>query len=156
VILPGHIAAPVLASRRFRLDRWVAVLAGLAPDLVDKFVFYILHASHWTRIPAHSVTAFAVSSLAVALAGRLRRQSWRWGLAWVAGYALHFLCDIVPGEGELPWLWPFDPYFSHISSSRPWFLGGGPVPWVTLIAEIALVAAAVAVELAHRPRRASP
>lgn len=130
-------------------------MAGLAPDLVDKTLFYILHLSHWTRIPAHSPLVLAVSSLAVAAIGRWRRGNWRWGAAWLTGYALHLACDIVPGEGALPWLWPLDPYADYVSSGRPWFLGGGPVPWLTLAAEIALVALAIASEVARR-RRPSP
>ncbi len=156
MILPGHIAAPLLASRFVDIDRRIAVLAGLAPDLADKFIFYVLHASNWTRVPAHSVSALVASSLAVALAGRLWRRDWRWGRAWVIGYGLHFLCDIMPGEGVLPWLWPFETYSHMVSPSRPWFLGGGPVPWLTLTAEVLLVAAAVVSEVMQRRQHRRP
>ncbi len=152
MILPGHLAAPTLASRFLDIDRRVALLAGVAPDLVDKFAFYILHVTRCTRIPAHALSGLAVTALGAALLGRLWRRDWRWGVAWLAGYALHLLCDILPAEGPLPWLWPFRPYSSMISSGRPWFLGGGPVPWLAVIAEIGLVVAAVAVEWAHRAR----
>ncbi len=149
MIFPGHVAAPILASRCLDIDRRLAVAAGLAPDLVDKFAFYVLHATLWTRIPAHSLLALAASSVAVGLAGLLRQRSLRWARSWLAGYALHFLCDLMPHEGALPWLWPFNSYAGYVSRERPWFLGGGPVPWLTLIAEVALVTLAVAVELAH-------
>jgi membrane-bound metal-dependent hydrolase YbcI (DUF457 family) len=154
MILPGHVAAPLLASRIVGIDRRVAVIAGVAPDLVDKFVFYVLRASHWTRVPAHSMLALISSTIVVALAGRVRRRDWRWGVAWLVGYGLHFLCDMAPGEGVLPWLWPLNPYAEQVSSPRPWFLSGGPVPWITVITEVALVLALVAVEVARH--RAAP
>lgn len=151
MILPGHVAASLLASRRLKLDLRVSVLAGLAPDLVDKFVFYVLHASRWTRVPAHSLLALAVSSLGVAAAAR-RLGNRRWGFAWVAGYSLHLLCDILPGEGTLPWIWPLDPYSDYVSPEVPWFLGGGPIPWQTLAVELALVVAALISEIRRRRR----
>jgi len=152
VILPGHVAAAVLASRRFGLDLRIAIVAGLAPDLVDKFAFYILHATRWTRVPAHSLTALAVSALVVALIGRWRRSDWRWGASWLAGYGAHLLCDMMPGEGTLPWLWPFRSYSDYVSPGLPWFLGGGPVPWLTLIAEAVLVLVALVSEIRRRRR----
>lgn len=152
MIFPGHVAAPVLASRFADIDRRLTVLAGVMPDLVDKFAYYVLHATHWTRLPAHSPLVFVATSLAVALAGRRRRGSWRWGAAWLVGYGLHLLCDLIPPEGILPWAWPLYSYREMVSSGRPWFLGGGPVPWPSLITEIALVAAAVIVELVARRR----
>ncbi len=152
MILPGHVAAAVLVSRRFGLDLRVAVLAGLVPDLVDKFVFYILHASRWTRVPAHSLLALVVSALGVALAGRQRHGDWRWGLSWLGGYSAHLLCDIMPGEGALPWLWPFYSYDDYVSPGIPWFLGGGPVPWLTLVTEALLVAIALIVETRRKRR----
>lgn len=154
MIFPGHVAAPTLASRYLDIDRRLAIVAGLAPDLVDKFAFYVLHATHWTRIPAHSLFGLIASSLAVAFVGRFGRRSWRWGASWLAGYGLHFVCDLMPNEGALPWLWPFNRYSGYVSHELPWFLGGGPVPWLTLTAEVALVAITLTLELAHRRGRA--
>lgn len=156
MIFPGHVAAPVLASRWLHLDCRVAVVAGVMPDLIDKTVFYLLRASHWTRLPAHSPLFFAGSSLAVALAGRWWQRDWRWGAAWLVGYGLHILCDAIPPQGVLPWAWPLHSYAEMVSSGRPWFLGGGSVPWPSLLAEVALVVAAVVVELAARRRWAAP
>ncbi|HOQ97883.1 MAG TPA: metal-dependent hydrolase [Anaerolineae bacterium] len=152
MIFPGHVAAPVLASRYLDIDRRLAVLAGVMPDLIDKAAFYVLHASHWTRLPAHSPLFFVATSLAVALAGRLLRRDWRWGLTWAVGYALHLLCDLIPPDGILPWAWPWHAYGEIVSRGRPWFLGGGPVPWLSVSIEAALVAAALLVELLHRRR----
>lgn len=154
MILPGHVAAPVLASRFLHVERRLAVVAGVAPDLIDKFAYYVLHATHWTRLPAHSPFIFVLSTLAVALAGRLHRGDWRWAWAWLAGYGLHLLCDLIPPEGILPLAWPLRSYAEMVSSGRPWFLGGGPVPWPSVIAEVGLVVAAVVVELAARRRAA--
>ncbi len=150
MILPGHVAAPVLASRYLDIDRRIAVIAGVMPDLVDKSLFYVLHATRWGRVPAHSPLALGVSTLVVALAGWLLRRDWRWGASWVVGYGLHLLCDLLPPRGSLPWLWPLERYAAYVSDPKPWFLGGGPVPWFALVAEIALVAAAVAVTWADR------
>lgn len=155
MILPGHVAAPVLASRFLDIDRRLAILAGVMPDLIDKLIYYVLHASHWSRLPAHAPFLLAASTLAVGLAGRARRGSWRWGLAWLVGYGLHLLCDLIPPEGVLPLVWPFYGYPEMVSSGRPWFLGGGPVPWPSLIVEVALVVAAASVELAARRRMAA-
>lgn len=153
MVFPGHVAAPVLASRWLGLDRRVAVLAGVMPDLIDKFIYYVLHASHWTRLPAHSPLLWAASTLVVALAGRLWRRDWRWGVAWLAGYGLHLACDLIPPEGILPWAWPLRSYAEMVSSGRPWFLGGGNVPWPSVIVELGLVAAAVICELAAQRAR---
>lgn len=150
MILPGHLAAPILASRYVEMDRRLALVAGLAPDILDKSLFYVLHVSHWTRIPGHSPLFLAGSTLAVALLGRAMQRDWRWGKAWAIGYGLHLLCDLMPGEGILPWLWPWNSYAHMVSSSKPWFLGGGPVPWLTLTAEATLVALAIFSELAQR------
>jgi hypothetical protein len=152
MIFPGHVAASLLASRHLDVDLRLTLVAGLAPDLLDKTLFYVLHVTHWTRIPGHSPFVLVLSGLAVALAGRLWRHDWRWGASWCAGYTLHLLCDLVPGEGVLPWLWPWDAYAGYVSSGRPWFLGGGPVPWLAVVAEAALVAAAVAQEVARQRR----
>lgn len=146
MILPGHVAAPVLASRVVDVERRLAVVAGVAPDLIDKFAYYVLHVTRWTRLPAHSPLILALSTAAVALAGRLHRGDWRWAWAWLAGYGLHLLCDLIPPEGVLPLAWPLRSYSELVSSGRPWFLGGGPVPWPSVIAEVALVAAALVVE----------
>lgn len=154
MILPGHVAAPVLASRTLGVDAKLAVVAGVMPDLIDKFAFHVLHLTRWTRLPAHSPFLWVVSALAVAAAGRLHRGNWRWGWAWLVGYGLHLLCDLIPPEGILPLAWPWRSYAEMVSSGRPWFLSGGPVPWPSVIAEVALVVAAVAVELAARRRAA--
>ncbi|MGQ9682763.1 MAG: metal-dependent hydrolase [Anaerolineae bacterium] len=155
LVLPGHLAASLLAARRWRLPIPVALLAGVAPDLVDKFIFYVLRASHWTRVPAHSLLALLLSTVAVGALGRMVRSARGWWRAWFAGFGLHLLGDIVPGEGVLPWLWPLRSYAEIASPERPWFLGGGPVPWVTLALEIALVLIAVSVELARRRHAAA-
>ena len=69
MILPGHVAAPVLASRYLNIDCRLAVIAGLMPDLVDKPLLYVLHVTQWGRVPAHSLLALGASTLGVALAG---------------------------------------------------------------------------------------
>lgn len=153
MILPGHVAAPVLASRYLNIDCRLAVIAGLMPDLVDKSLLYVLHVTQWGRVPAHSLAALGASTLSVALAGRVLRRDWRWGASWVVGYSLHLLCDLLPPKGALPWFWPLERYAAYVSDARPWFLGGGPVPWFSLVAEIALVAATVAVVWAERRGR---
>ena len=155
MILPGHLAAPLLASRCIDIDRKAALVAGVMPDLIDKPLYYLLHATRWSRLPAHSLLFFAGTSLAALVAGWLWRRDLRWGAAWLAGYGLHLLCDVLPPEGALPWLWPWRDYASYVSQTRPWFLGGGPVPWVSLLAEAALVAAAAIVELRHRRAEAA-
>lgn len=152
MILPGHVAAPVLASRLLALERKLAIAAGVAPDLIDKCAYYGLHITRWSRLPAHSPLIFVLSTLAVGLAGRLRCGNWRWGWAWFAGYGLHLLCDLIPPEGILPLAWPLRSYSEMVSSGRPWFLRGGPVPWPSVIAEVALVLAATVVELSARRR----
>jgi len=152
MVFPGHVAAPLLASRWLDFDRRWAVIAGVMPDLIDKVAYYVLHASHWSRLPAHSTLFWAGSTLAVALAGRLLRRDWRWGAAWLLGYGLHVLCDAIPPQNDLPWIWPLHNYSEIASSGRPWFLGGGPVPWPSLIIEVVLVVAAVLSELAARRR----
>ncbi len=43
MIFPGHVAAAVLIHRKFAVDKWVVLAASLAPDVVDKLLYYGLH-----------------------------------------------------------------------------------------------------------------
>lgn len=146
MILPGHVAAAVLCHRRLGAYWWAVLAASLAPDVIDKFLYYGLHLSPSSRVPMHTALAWLATVLLVAAAEwALRRGGHgRWTAAWALGYGLHFLCDSPLTGGDLPFLYPFRAYLFN-SPGRPLaFLFGLSVPpWQTLATEALLVAVAV-------------
>jgi hypothetical protein len=145
MILPGHVAAAVLCHRRLGADKWAVLAASLAPDLIDKFLYYGLHVTPSSRLWMHTALAWLATTTLVATAEwALRRGGqWRWTVAWALGYGLHLLCDSPLTGGNLPFLYPFRAYLFD-SPGRPWaFLFGlSAPPWQTLATEALLVAVA--------------
>ena len=142
MILPGHLAASVLCHRHLKAPLWPTLLAGLMPDVVDKFFYYVLHAVPSSRVPMHTLWAWLGSTLLVGLLalllGRAPSRAWLWG--WFVGYGAHLLCDSPLVGGKLPFLWPLRPYTMG-SSSMPlaYLFGAGAWPIWTLTAEFILV-----------------
>ncbi len=142
MILPGHIAASVLVHRHLRTPLWPTVLAGLAPDLVDKFLCYVLHVAPSSRLPMHTLLGWVGSTLLVGVAAYLidRSAIRRWLLCWAAGYGGHLLCDSPLAGGKLPFLWPWRTYSTHTEGlPLAYLFHGGPLPVWTLTAELILV-----------------
>ncbi len=144
MFITGHVAASLLASRRWDLDARLVVAATLFPDAIDKSAHHILHIVPSGRLPTHTLLALALTSGAVYVAGRRRGQARNWTLAWLAGYVLHLLCDFA---APVPLLWPFAPY-DLTSHSLAYILWHSPTPIeiVSLFLEGALVLLAAWVE----------
>ena len=148
MILPGHIAASLLCHRYLKVDLTAALVAGLAPDVVDKLLYYGLRLTPNGRVPMHTLWAWLLSTGLVVLAGWLwRRQHWarqhwrRWPVAWFVAYGAHLFCDSPLLGGRLPFLWPLLPYEAYGSPQAPlgFLFGLDAWPVATLLAEAGLV-----------------
>jgi hypothetical protein len=142
MIFPGHVAAAVLIHRKFAVDKWVVLAASLAPDVVDKLLYYGLHVTPSSRVPMHTALALLLSGLLIAAIewGVRRGGTWRWTTAWVLGYAAHLACDSPLTGGRLPILFPFRSYNFHSPDQPLGFVRGLTAPpWHTLIVEALLV-----------------
>jgi membrane-bound metal-dependent hydrolase YbcI (DUF457 family) len=142
MILPGHVAASVLCHRHLKVALWPALVAGVFPDLVDKFLYYVLRVVPSSRTPMHTLWGWLGSTLLLGLLAwaldRTRSRAWLW--SWFVGFSAHLLCDSPLVGGKLPFLWPLRAY--TMSSSRAplsYLFDGGPWPLWTLTAELLLV-----------------
>jgi hypothetical protein len=151
MILPGHVAASVLCHRHLKAALWPALAAGLFPDVVDKFLHYVLRLAPSSRVPMHTLWGWLGSTLLFALLAlavdRSRCRIWTW--SWFVGYAAHLLCDSPLVGGKLPFLWPLRDYAMGGSGvPLSYLFNGGAWPLQTMIAEFLLVS----VTLATTPR----
>jgi hypothetical protein len=140
MILPGHLASVVLERRHLRVELYPALAATLAPDVIDKLLFYVLRVSSHSRIPMHTLVGWLGTTLVATLLGLALGRRWRWGWAWWVGYGGHLLCDSPLAGGDLAFLFPFISYsfeshwqpFSYLWGLQEW-------PWHMMIAETLLV-----------------
>jgi hypothetical protein len=152
MIFPGHVAASWLCHRYLKANLPVALLAGVFPDVVDKTLRYVLHLTSYSRVPAHTLWAWMISSLVVLGLGWLRTRTWSWGYAWALSYAVHLLCDAPFLGGSLPLLYPFVTY-SGSGQGFPFWIWNSPPdqwPWRMLIAELLVVIVFVISALHYR------
>ncbi len=155
MILPGHITASLLCHRYLRADLHVVVVAGLAPDLVDKTLYYGLRCVPNTRVPMHTLLAWVVSTLLVGAIGWCIAHNLRWGGAWFLGYGAHLLCDSPLAGGDLAFLYPGRAYPpSNSPFPLAYLLDISKWPHHALLAELVLVV--VGFYLLRRPRRPAP
>ncbi|NLG26517.1 MAG: metal-dependent hydrolase [Chloroflexi bacterium] len=158
MILPGHAATVVLARRYLRVDLCPMLAATFAPDLIDKFLYYIVRVTPHSRIPMHSLLGWLGTTAVVAALGWALGKRGRWGLTWLLGYGLHLLCDSPVAGGELPFLYPFQRYTHFTASKLPFsfVLGLQDVPWHALIAETLLVGVTLYLEWRRRTANGRP
>ena len=112
MILPGHVAAAILASIVTGADRGGSLAASMAPDLVDKPVRWILGVTPNDRIPMHTLLAWLSSTIIVWLS---RGRQFAGG--WLAGYGSHLLCDEINAHlnpGRIYFWWPLKRYKLHM------------------------------------------
>ncbi len=95
MILPGHIALAIYGHKLLRVELPTAVVATLAPDIVDKTLAQVLQITPSGRYAMHSLVGWAAASAAAYLLGGKNK-----GRAWAVGHFLHFVGD----GGEMPWL----------------------------------------------------
>jgi hypothetical protein len=97
MILPGHVAASVLAARAFRVDVRVAILAA------------------WAATTAAAAIAAVVAAMGRYRGGRAAAgghagpppQALSTAAAFGMGYGVHLLCDSALFGGWLPLFWPW-------------------------------------------------
>ena len=106
--LPGHIAIPYLSSRYLNTDMRVAITASFFPDLVDKFCYYVLHATPDARVPAHTLAGMVSTLLVVCLVGAMLGNARPFVYSWTLAFGLHLISDLL--NGPIPLLWPFISY----------------------------------------------
>jgi len=149
MFITGHVAAALLASRRWVLDPRIAVAATLFPDLIDKPA-KLLGLVPYGRMPSHSLLVLGLTTAAVLLADRHFRHRGRWSAAWVVGFVAHLVLDFAD---VVPLLWPFQAY----SAPRYPIMGARaevtPVVILSGVLEMVLVLAAIYVEIRRRRRR---
>lgn len=111
MILPGHLSAAYLASRVLGVDLRSAMASAMAPDMVDKPLRWLLGWTPNDRIPAHTATAWALSTLLVErLFGRMN------ALGWATGFGAHLACDRLNAQlnrGRIYFWWPWRHYDMH-------------------------------------------
>lgn len=100
-MLIGHIAISLLEHRYLKADLAPVLIAGMAPDILDKTLCQVLHLTPSGRMYGHTLLGLALSTGLVALLWG-RRTAWSWAL----GYLSHLVAD---GAG-VPWLYPFVHY----------------------------------------------
>ena len=112
MILPGHLAAALLVSRAFRVDRHGSLLASMFPDVIDKPIRWLFRLTPNDRLPAHTGLVWAVTTGLVCL--------WKgstFGKDWFVGYGSHLCCDQVNAylnPGRIYFWWPFKRYRLHV------------------------------------------
>ena len=98
----GHLAISALAHRYLDADLAPVMIAGLAPDLVDKTACQILQATPSGRMWGHTLVGLVLSTLLIALlGGKCAARS------WALGYLGHLLGDL---NSSVPWFYPFVSY----------------------------------------------
>lgn len=142
MILPGHVAAVALCHRYLRVEFWPALVAGLAPDVIDKPLHYLFDLFLTSRLPMHALLGWLASTLLVWLVAWMvrRADARRYMLGWLMGYGAHLLCDSPLAGGWLPLLWPWRAY-GFVESGGPlsYLFGSGALPVRMLMAELLLV-----------------
>ncbi|RKY62861.1 MAG: hypothetical protein DRP95_00455 [Candidatus Latescibacterota bacterium] len=99
--IPGHLGLSLLGNRCLKARLFPVVLAGFAPDVVDKALSWFVHATPYGRSFMHSLTGLVVCTvLAVLVKGRV------WGYSWAVGHMAHLIGDI----SFIPWFYPFVRY----------------------------------------------
>ena len=151
MILPGHIAAPVLCHRYAGANLPVAMVASLLPDVVDKVLHYGAGLSYSSRLPMHTLWGWLGTTLLVVLIGAVLSRAVAWGYAWFLSYGVHILCDSGLVGDDVPLLHPFVKYdlesppfpLAYLFDPATW-------PWPKLIAEALLVGVTVYLEWRRR------
>jgi len=100
-LLIGHIAISLLEHRYLKADLAPVLIAGMAPDILDKTLCQVLHLTPNGRMAGHTLLGLALSTGLIALVWG-RRAAWSWAL----GYVSHLIAD----GAHVPWLYPFAAY----------------------------------------------
>lgn len=151
MILPGHIAAPLLCHRYARVNLPVALAAGLLPDVVDKTLYYGTGLTPSSRLPMHTLWGWLGTTLLVVLVGLALSRAVAWGYAWFLSYGAHLLCDSGLVGDDLPLLYPLVEYdLTSAPFPLAYLFDPSTWPWPKLIAEALLVGFTIYIEWRHR------
>ncbi|MFP4393951.1 MAG: metal-dependent hydrolase [Anaerolineales bacterium] len=138
----GHLAISALEHRYWDADLVPVIIAGLAPDLVDKTACQVLHLAPSGRMAGHTLAGLALSTLLIApLWGKRAARS------WALGYLGHLLGDL---NSPVPWLYPFVNYDFKPSPSLWRVLHNLFRDPLSLSLEIALIVWAIVAVLCKR------
>lgn len=150
MILPGHLASTMIASRLPSLHRPTALAASLFPDLLDKTLHWVCHATPSDRLWGHTLWSVLGTTATVWALGK-GLQKPHLGRSWLWGYAVHLAGDIT---APVPLLYPLSRRGVHVGARMREILHGDRrFPWRVVASEGLLVLAAVTLELhAHRRR----
>lgn len=140
----GHLAISALEHRYLDADLVPVMVAGLAPDLVDKTACQILHATPSGRMWGHTLLGLAISTLLIDLLWGKRAAR-----SWALGYLGHLLGDL---NSPIPWFHPFVSYNFKSSPSLWHVLRNLLRDPVTLSLEIALAVWAILALRAKHPQ----
>lgn len=144
-LLPAALAAPFLpqrSAREFLRAAGVVAVAGALPDLLHPHLSLAARFASWP----HTVYAWCGVSISIAVLSAFapRHVPARVGVAAVAAYALHLLCDAI--SGGIAWLYPADPQRLGVRWVRYEY-------WLVIDGLVTVVAAAV---LGWKLRRVRP
>lgn len=153
MILPGHLASAIIASRLPGMHRPTALAASLFPDLFDKMLHWIFHATPSDRLWGHTAWAM-VGTTVIAWTLEKGLQKPNVGRSWLWGYAVHLAGDIT---APVPLLYPLSRRGVHMGARmREILQGNRRFPWRVLASEGLLAMAAMTLELhAYRQRRST-
>lgn len=156
MILPGHLASVLIATRLVRVNRRVSLTASLVPDALDKALHWGLHLTPSDRLWGHTAWALIGSTIMVEAFGR-RRGRPGLGVPWLIGYGVHMLGDV---QARLPLWYPLSKQGYHNGARfREMMRGEREVPWKVFALEGVLALAAIGLEAYHwlqAPARISP
>lgn len=138
----GHLAVSALEHRYLDADLVPVMIAGLAPDLVDKTACQVLHLAPSGRMWGHTLVGLALSTLLIDLLWGKRAAR-----SWALGYMGHLLGDL---NSPIPWLYPLVAYDFNPSPNLWRVLRNFLHDPVHLGLEMALIAWAIVATMTHR------
>ena len=98
----GHLGVSALQHRYLKADLVTVMIAGIAPDILDKTLCHLLHWLPSGRMFGHTLLGLTISSLIIGLIWG-KHIGWSWAI----GYFGHLLGDI---GYTVPWFYPFIHY----------------------------------------------
>lgn len=152
MILPGHLASAIIASRLPGVHRPTALAASLFPDLFDKTLHWVFRVTPSDRLWGHTLWSMLGTTLITWAVGKgLHKPDT--GRSWLWGYAVHLAGDTT---APIPLLYPLSRRGVHMGARMREILHGNRrFPWRVLASEGLLAMAAITLELYARRQRST-